>query len=632
MSPFDWVHNNKRLMQVVLALVALPFAFWGIDSYQRVMSRADEVAEVGGQKITEQEFSEALRQQQDRLRGMLGRNFDPAMFDSPAMRTELLEGMISQRLLMQHAARNHLAVPNEMLVETTMSIPAFQVDGKFSRERYDAALRNERMSAEMFDAGLRRDLLVQQLTSALADSGLASKTVASQFARLRAQQREIAEHRVEADTQLARAKIAADAVRGFYDGNPTAFQVPEEVQVEYVVLSTDALIAQEQVGSEEIKAYYESNASRYGEPEQRRASHILIAVKSGAGDAEKAKARERAARILSQARKSPGSFAELAKKNSDDPGSASKGGDLGFFSRGMMVRPFEDAAFRLKPNQIGDLVESDFGFHIIRITGVKAGKMKSLGEARPEIERELKRQRAGKRFAEAAEAFSNLVYEQADSLKPAAERFRLPIQLAQGITRQSASIPALNNPKLLAALFADDSIKNRRNTEAVETAPNTLVSARVVNHKPASRRPFDEVKGEIASELAREEALALARRQGAERLEEFRKGKVPAARFGATRLVSRDNPQDLGPEALSQIFRADASKLPAYVGAESKNGYVIYRVGRVIDVEPDETRQRSAQSELGRASGTQEFKSFLDGLRADTKVEINRAVLEKKTQ
>jgi len=632
MSPFDWVHNNKRLMQGVLVLIALPFAFWGIDSYQRVMSPAGEVAEVGGQKITDQEFAEALRQQQDRLRGMLGRNFDPAMFESPAMRTELLEGMISQRLLMQHAARNHLAVSTETLVETTMSIPAFQVDGKFSRERYDAALRNERMSPETFDAALRRDLLVQQLTSALADSGLASKAVASQFARLRAQQREIAEQGVQTDTKPAQARISADAVRGFYDGNPSGFQVPEEVQVEYVVLSTDALLASEQVGAEEMKTYYESNVSRYGEPEQRRASHILIAVKSGAGDAEKAKARERAAQILSQVRKSPGSFAELTKKNSDDPGSASQGGDLGFFSRGMMVRPFEDAAFRLKPNQISDLVESDFGFHIIWITGVKAGKVKSLEEARPEIERELEKQRAGRRFAEAAETFSNLVYEQADSLKPAAERLKLPIQLAQGVTRQSASVPALNNPKLLATLFTDDSIKNRRNTEAVETAPNTLVSARVVDHKPASRRPFDQVKGDIARQLAREEAVALARRQGAERLEELRKGKASAARFGATKLVSRENPQDLSPEALSQIFRADASKLPAYVGAESRNGYVIYRVSRVIDVEPDETRQRSAQSELGRASGAQEFKSFLDGLRADTKVEINRGILEKKTQ
>jgi hypothetical protein len=219
MSPFDWVHNNKRLMQVVLLLVALPFAFWGIDSYQRVMSRADEVAEVGGQKITEQEFTEALRQQQDSLRGI--RNLDPTMLESPAIRTEVLEGMISQRLLMQHAVRNHLAVSNDTLVETTMSIPAFQVDGKFSRERYDAALRNERMSPEMFDAALRRDLLVQQLMSALADSGLASKAVANQFARLLAQQREIAEQRVQADTGLAQAKITADAVREFYDRNPS---------------------------------------------------------------------------------------------------------------------------------------------------------------------------------------------------------------------------------------------------------------------------------------------------------------------------------------------------------------------------------------------------------------------------
>src|SRR5216117_632025 len=604
---FDFVTRHKRLLQFVLALIIVPpFAFWGIQWTQRETAGAGEVASVGGQKITEQEFGEALRQQQDRVRGMLGRNFDPAIFDSPALRLELLEGMISQRLMMQHAARNHLTVSDEMLVETTMAIPAFQVDGKFSRDRYDAALRNERMSSEAFDSALRRDLLMQQLTGALADSGLASKAVARQFARLRAQQREIAEHRIQADAQLAQSKITGDAIRAFYDGNPARFQVPEEVAVEYLVLSTDALIASEQVGADEIKAYYESNISKYGEPEQRRASHILIALKSGADDAEKANARERAAQILSQLRKSPGSFAELAKKNSGDPGSASQGGDLGFFSRGMMVRPFEDAAFRLKPNQISDLVESDFGFHIIKITAIKAGKMKSLEAAQPEIERELKKQRAGRRFVEAAEAFSNLVYEQPESLAPAAERFKLKVQRAQGVTRQSAPVGALNNARLLAA--------------------------RVLDRKPASQRPFDDVKDGIAKQLAQQEALMLARRQGAERLEELKKGDASALRFGATRLVSRDEPQDLGAEALSKVFGADASKLPVYAGMESNNGYVIYRVTRVVDVQPDETRERSVQSELGRAGGTQEFKSFLDGLRADAKVEINRAVLEKKTQ
>src|SRR5258708_145152 len=416
-------------MEMVLAVVTLAFAFWGIDSYQRVMSRAGEVAEVGGQKISEQEFGDAMRQQQERLRGLLGRNFDPAMFDSPAIRTEVLEGLISQRLLMRHAARNHLTVSSETLVDTTMAIPAFQVDGKFSRERYDAALR--------------RDLLVQQLTGALADSGLASKAVSRQFAQLRAQQREIAEYRVQADAQMAQPKITPDAIRAFYDTNPGRFQVPEEVGVEYIVLSADALLTSEQVGAEEIKSYYESNISKYGDPEQRRASHILIAVKSGAGEAEKAKARERAAQIVSQLRKSPESFAELAKANSGDSGSAAQGGDLGFFARGMMVRAFEEAAFRLNPNQISDPVESDFGFHIIKITGVKAAKMKSLETARPEIEREMKRQRAGRRFAEAAEAFSNLVYEQSDSLGPAAERFKLAVQRARGITRQFAPVPAL---------------------------------------------------------------------------------------------------------------------------------------------------------------------------------------------
>jgi len=629
---FNLVRNNKRLMQIVLALVALPFAFWGIDSYQRVMSRAGEVAEVAGQKISEQEFGDAMRQQQERLRGLLGRNFDPALFDSPTIRMEVLEGLISQRLLMRHAARNHLTVSSETLIETTMAIPAFQIDGKFSRERYDAALRNERMSPEVFDAALRRDLLVQQLTGALADSGLASKAVSRQFAQLRAQQREIAEYRVQADAQLAQPRITADAIRAVYDASPGRFQVPEEVGVEYIVLSTDALLASEQVGADEIKSYYESNISKYGEPEQRRASHILIAVKSGAGEAEKAKARERAAQLVSLLRKSPGSFAELAKTNSGDSGSAAQGGDLGFFARGMMVRPFEDAAFRLKPNEISDPVESDFGFHIIKITGIKAGKMKSLEAARPEIERELKRQRAGRRFAEAAEAFSNLVYEQSDSLGPAAERFKLTVQRARGITRQFAPVPALNNARLLAALFADDAIKNKRNTEAVETAPGVLVSARVVDHKPASQRPFDEVKGDIAKQLAQQEALALARKQGAERLEGLKKGDASAVRFGATKLISRDQPQDLGPDALSKIFGADASKLPAYAGVESNNGYVIYRITRVVDVQPDETRARSVQSELGRAGGMQEFKSFLDGLRADAKVEINKAALEKKQQ
>jgi peptidyl-prolyl cis-trans isomerase D len=627
---FDFVSKHKRLLQIVLGLMIVPpFAFWGIQWTQRV-GAVGEVAEVGGQRISEQEFSDALRQQQDRLRGMLGKNFDPAMFDSPAMRREVLDGMIAQQLLMQHAARNYLTVSDQTLVETTMSIPAFQVDGKFSRERYDITLQNERMSPEAFDAALRRDLTIQQLGSALADSGFASKSAAEQFARLRAQQREISEQRMQADAR--ELKITPEAVRAFYDGNPARFQLPEEVQVEYIVLSADSLLASEKVDEGEIRKYYDANLSRYGEPEQRRASHILISVKPGASDEDKRKARARAESILKQLRASPGSFADLAKKESGDPGSAAQGGDLGFFSRGMMVRPFEDAAFRVKPGQISGLVESDFGFHIIKVTGIRPGKMKTFEQVRPEIELQLKKQQAGRHLAEAAEAFSNLVYEQADSLKPAADKFHLSIQNAQGITRLAAGVPVLNNPRLLAALFSDDSIKNRRNTEAVETSPGTLVSARVLEHKAASLRPYEDVKDGIAKQLAQQEALAAARKQGAALLEELRKGNSSKASFGASRLVSRDDPKGLAPAALSQVFGVDAGKLPAYAGVESSDGYTLYRVSRVVDVLPDENRERGIQSELGRMNGALEFRSFVDGLRADTKVEINREALERKIQ
>jgi len=626
---FNWVHGNKRLIQVILGLIVIPFAFWGVNFYQNALTDGGVVASVDGQKITEQEFGNALRQQQERMRSLLKQNFDPTLFDAPAMRQEVLEGMISQHLLTQYAFRRDMTLDDEQLRATIISIPAFQEDGRFSKARYEATLRAEGYSPLAFEASLRRDMVLQQLTGAFADSGIASKAVALEVALLRAQQREVSEHVIPAQSLQSQVRIAPEAAREYFDRNPSQFQLPEQVRVEYVVLSNDTLAAAEQVPPEDIRAYYEANTVKFGEPEQRRASHILISFKSNATGVDRDGARAKAEQILAQVRKSPGSFSELAKKNSDDPGSTAKGGDLGFFSRGMMVRAFEDAAFRLKLNEISDPVESEFGFHIIRLAAIKPGTMKSVEAVRPEIERELKKQHAAKRYAEAAEAFSNLVYEQSDSLKPAAEKFKLAIRQAEGITRQSSPVPSLGNPRVLAALFADDAIKNHRNIEAIEVGQNTLVSARVIDHKPTAQRPFDEVKVEIAGELVRKEALALARKRGAERLEELKRGNAAAAGFGSTKLVSRDNLQGLGPEA-SAVFGVDTSKLPAYIGVDSANGHILYRVSRVIDVPPDEARQRSVQAELGRVNGSEEFKSLLVGLRANRKVEIDKTLLEKK--
>jgi peptidyl-prolyl cis-trans isomerase D len=330
-------------------------------------------------------------------------------------------------------------------------------------------------------------------------------------------------------------------------------------------------------------------------------------------------------------RKSPGSFAALAKKYSEDPGSAAKGGDLGYFGRGMMEPSFEAAAFKLKLNEISGLVESQYGLHIIKVTGIRPAKLRPLEQVKGQLEAELKRQRAARRYAEAAEAFSNTVYEQPDSLKPVADKFHLQVRRADGITRQSAPVQLLNQPRVLSALFSDDVIANKRNSEAVEAGPSVLVAARLLEHKAATQRPFEAVKADIERRLAQQEARAIAAKRGTERLAELDKG-AGAVPFGPVKTVSREKTAGLPPAAVSRIFSADASRLPAYVGTEVPSGYAVYRVSKVLDTEPDEARQRAVQSELGRANGEQEFRSFLAGLRASTGVEINRQALEKKQQ
>jgi peptidyl-prolyl cis-trans isomerase D len=629
---FGFVARHKRLLQLLLVIfIVPPFAFWGIDSYQRSFSAAGDVANVEGQKISEQEFGEQLKQQQDRMRSLLGAGFNAAEFDTPEMRARILDSMIAQRLLLQQAVRGNMAVTDEQLREVIASTAAFQEGNRFSRERYEETLRREGYTPATFEAGLRRDLVLQQYTGAINDSGIASRAASRQIAASRAEQREASEYTISAEPFASKVKIEPQAVQAYYDANRSRFLIPEQIRAEYVVFSSEAMLALEPIAQDEIKSWYESHIDQYQEKEERRASHILIAVKAGASDADKAKAREKAQSLLDQVRGAPASFGELAKKNSDDPGSASKGGDLGYFSRGMMVRAFEEAAFGLKANETSGLVESEFGFHIIRVTGIKPAKGRSLEQVRTEIERELKKQRAGRKFAEAAETFSNLVYEQPDSLKPVAEKYKIAVQTSGWVTRQSAPVQVLNNQRVLSALFTDEAIKNRHNTEALEVAPGTLVSARVIERRPAMTRPIEEVRSDIVRQLTQKEAAALAHKQGLAKLGELRKGNAGAVQFGPAGTVSREDPKGVSPESLAAIFRADRTKLPAYAGVALPSGYVVLRISKVTDVDIDQATLKNLQAELGRATGTQEFQAFLASLRANAKVEVNKALLEKKT-
>src|SRR6185503_6228180 len=444
---FDFVAKHKRILQIVLGLTVIPFAFFGLEAYTRSVGSAQDVATVDGSAITLREFGDELRRQQDRLRDVLGRGADPAQLDTPEMRRAILEGVIAQRLVLAEVARSRLAASKEDVVASILAAPEFQEGGKFSSERYMAYLRTRGLSDEGNVAQLRLEVPAGRLAGAISGSAFLPRTVADRLLAILGEQREVAEAVIGAEQFAARVKPDEAKLKAEYDANLGDYRMPERVRAEYLVLSAEELAKNETASDAELKEAYDKRASQLSVAEQRRASHILVATK------------EEADKIAAQARQAPQRFAELAKKYSQDTGSAENGGDLGMNARGALAaKPLEDVIFQLKNGEIGGPVQSEFGFHVVRVTGIQAGKTASFDELKKELATEIVRQKGLKKFAESADAFNNLVYEQSDSLKPAAERYKLAIATSGWLARQpSPEQGVLAHPKLLAALFSPDS-------------------------------------------------------------------------------------------------------------------------------------------------------------------------------
>ncbi|HEX2198633.1 MAG TPA: SurA N-terminal domain-containing protein [Burkholderiales bacterium] len=625
---FDLVHKYKKLVVIILGLIAITFATWGIESYTTMVGGREVVATVNGMEISAREFQDELQRQQDQLRQLLGQNFDTAELDTPESRRAVLERLINERLVASEAARADLAIGDEALVEAIHSIPAFRdAQGNFSRTAYESVLRtqNPPMTPAQFESRLRYDLALAQLARAVGEAAIPSRTVTARLAALEAQKREIAEARIPAQQFLPQVKVDEAQAKAHYEANKDDYRTPERIKAEYVMLSAEAIAAQEKVTPEEVRQHWES---AYG-PKLR----------------EKEEARKKAQTIAAEVRKDPARFAELAKRESQDPGTKDNGGDLGFTSRGSFVKPFEDALYKMKPGQISEVIESEFGFHVIQLTGVRKSEGKEERRAshilitapvdakpfealRGEIEAELKKARAAKRYAEASEDFRNVVYEQFDSLKPAAERFGLKIQTTDWISRSPGQeLGALDNPKLLGALFSADSLQSKRNTDAIEVAPATLVAARVVEHQPAAERKFEEVRGEIMEMLRRRQAAELAQKEGAAKLEALRKGEDAGLKWSAPRAVSRREAGGLPGDVLRQVMSADAAKLPAYVGVPADLGYVLLKISRVIEADP---KAQDAGNRPAALLGAAQYDAFVASLRAQADVEINQRTLEKR--
>lgn len=632
---FDFVKNRRIIVGIIVGLFSIPFAFFGIDFYFRGGAGGDRVASVAGGAISSREFTEALQRRQQQLRRAMGGNADQNMLDSPEVRKSVLTQLIDERLLYAAALHSGMTISQSELREAIAEMPIFRENGgtgNFSTQLYQSVLRSEDMSEQGFEALMRRGIMLSQVQKAVIATSIVPAAVAERVYRLRAQQREVSQLAFAPNQFIAKVEVPPEALKAYYEANPARFTVPEQVRVRYLILTQAGIEKAVQVDPERVKEAFEARKAELEKPEERRARHILVAAAPGASPEQKVAARKKAEALLAQARKAPNDFAELAKKNSEDPGSAGEGGDLGFTSRGHMVKPFDDALFGMKAGEITGPVETQYGYHIIKLEAIKAPEAPKLEGVKAKIEEELRKVEAGRRFAEAAENFSNLVYEQPESLKPAADAFHLETQTSGWIARDgSGDNPLLANEKFVHALFSDEALKNGHNTEAVEVAPNVLVAAHVIEHKPATLRPFEEVRSEIVAQLTGERAIELAKREGEALLARLNKGEAAGQAWSQPQLVTRERQQGLSPDAARAVFRADISKLPAYVGASAADGrYIVYRIDRVIDVQTiDAEARKVVANQLEQMRGREMELTRLASLKQRSDIQIDRKVFEK---
>ena len=600
--------THKRLMMGIAMIFIVPsFVVTGIYSYNR-MTADEALAEVGGEAITAVDFDNAKRQYLDKLRRQLGTNFNPNMLDGQQARADILAGLISERALGIEMAKDYVMVSEADAINLVKSAPNFQRDGKFSREMYEQFLHAVGKSDQLFVMELRRDMARDLLLGGAANTSIVPTALAQRVHEMMSEERVVRMATITPDEFKKLVTVTDDEARAYYDANKAAFVVPESVDIEYVTLSP-ANFMDVKPNEDEVKGFYEQNLQRFTTPEERRASHILVADK------------EAADKLYAELQAKPALFAQRAKELSKDPGSAKQGGDLGFFGKGMMVPEFETAVFTGKKGDLVAPVKTNFGYHIIRIDDVKASQVKPLEAVRGEIEALYAQQASMQAFAAEAENFSNMVYEQSDSLEPVMTKFNLKPQTMKNVTRNFKDQTI--NGNVVEALYSFDVLSDKRNTNSIEVAHNTLLSARVTAHHPETTKTFEAVKAEIVERLTNEKAAKSAETEGAKIVAKLQAGDKQNLKFGEAVSLSRQNPGEYGYDVVTAAMKPEGTKLPAFTGVMTPKGYVVFEVlnANVPVASAEDIAAR--KQELARIFGRIDQKAYMDALEVKLEATVN---------
>jgi len=619
---------------IIVGLLIIPFALWGINQYFGGGGQL-AVATVNGTEITQQEFQQAFYDQRARMQQMLGAQYDSRLFD-PQIKKRVINDLVDQELLLQNAADVGYRVGDEAVASTIRSIDAFKEDGVFSTERYQQALQSQGESPPTFESRVKRMMLTSQLTDGLASSVLVTDADIDESIRLTKQTRELRYLILPTGRYADEAGADEESIKAYYEKNASQFMTPEQVSVEYVELSAaeiSAKMAKDKPPTEEqLKEYFEKTASQYSVPEERRARHILISVGEGADEATIKTAREKIEAL--QARIKAGeSFEKLAKENSEDPGSAKEGGDLGYFSRGIMDPGFEKAAFALKVGEVSDPVLSSFGFHLIKLEAIREAKSKKFEDVREELIPEYQKDAAERRYFDLAEKLTNLAYESPDSLSTVADQLGLELKKSPFFASTGGQ-GLFANPRVVTAAFGNDVLTQGYNSEPVEVGENHVLVMRLLEHKEASQLPLEKVHAQVKKHLVEEKAREAAKKAGDDAVQQLHSGTADNSIAGKLKVawkntvtVARDS-KDADAAIVKKAFtmtKPQEGKI-SYDGVVLRNGdYAIIALNKVTEGDPatvDKSERETIRRQLANALQANSREYLIATLRKGASIKI----------
>ncbi len=620
---------------LVLGLITVPFALWGINSYFDGDSKI-HVADANGVKISADNYRSALDQQRRSIQKYLGKNFQPSLIETPEFKLRVAEQLVQEVLVTQAAHDQGYRVSDDQLAQLIKEDPTFQRDGKFDPGLYQTLLRRSGKDARAVEAGLRDDLVKRQFAAGFGETAILTNTDLAAIVSLLDQKREIGYVTLNPDSFAAKIHIAPTAVEAHYQAQAEQYTRPERVRVEYLTLSVGELAKKIKPGEDDLRKAYNEDIARFSTPEQRRASHILITLPATAAEQQQA-----LAKIEGLRKQAVGGadFAQLAKQHSQDVGSSGNGGDLGLIERGLFHPEFEQAVLALKVGEISKPVRTKDGYHLIKITSLKPEVRKPFSEVRDTIDKELRKRLAEEQFFEMAERFRTLTFEQADSLQPAAHTLGLKIAQSDWFTRDGGADIAADR-KVVEAAFDPELRTQGRNSNTIEVADNSLVVIRALAHEPAAQRPFAEVRAGIEQTLRQEAARSAAARAGEDLLSTLRTGgdlaalaKQQGLSYSVPKAFTRHQATGIDPKLVEAVFKAVRPHVGSAVhgGADLLNGayavFVLKRVepGRVEQADPKVKAQ--ARQILNERRGAGLYNDYRAVLRKQATVKINAGKL-----